>query len=95
MVDSILLADLQELLKNKQRYKVTQQLGHIGIGADDDEGVQSEYNEKFIFYRHPRLPEGVFMKETWQSDSYGSNEAVTGIEFVKGKEKTITIYEPI
>jgi len=35
------------------------------------------------------------MKETWHTDSYGSNESIQTIEFVKGKEKVITVFEPI
>jgi len=92
--ETILLKDLQDLLLNKQKYKQNTEIGHYGVG-DSGEGNQGDYNEKFIFYKHPGLPEGVFMKETWQSDSYGCNEAITQIEFVKGKEKTITVLEPV
>jgi hypothetical protein len=90
----ILLSDLQDLLKNKSKYKVNTETGHIGV-AQDGEGNQGEYNEKFIFYKHPGLPEGVFMKETHTTDSYGYDFTLQNVEFVKGKEKTITVFEPI
>jgi len=68
--------------------------GHIGVPEDQD-GNQGEYNETFKFYKHPRLPEGVFMQETWQTDSYGYNEFIESIQFVKGREKKVTVFEPI
>lgn len=92
---SILLTDLQDLLKNKSKYKVSEQKGHIGIPDDYDEGNQGEYNETFVFYKHKGLPEGVFMKETYYTDSYGSGNSLVSVEFVEAKPKTITVYEPI
>lgn len=57
--------------------------------------MQGEYNETFKFYKHPGLPEGVFMKEAYNTDSYGYDAKLETVEFVKGKEKQITVYEPI
>ena len=93
--DTISLKDLQDLLKNKRQYLQSTTKGHIGIPEGYDDGSQGEYNESFKFYKHPGLPEGVFMRETYQTDSYGSNESLTNIEFVKGREKTIKVFEPI
>jgi len=89
-----LLKDLQDLLKNKSNYKVSEAKGHQGVPEDYD-GMQGEYNEKMIYYKHKGLPEGVFMRETYHTNSYGYNEAIVSIEFVKGKEKQITVFEPI
>jgi hypothetical protein len=91
---TIPLNALNELFKNKQKYFVNKEQGHIGIGSSSD-GEQGEYNETFKFYKHPELPEGVFFRETLQTDSYGDNDSVINYEFVEGKEKTITIFEPI
>ena len=79
--ESILLKDLQDLFKNKSKYEVSEQKG--------------EYNETFIFYKHPKLPENIFMKETYHTDSYGYGDLLVSVEFVEGKTKTITAYEPI
>lgn len=93
--ESILLKDLQDLFKNKSKYEVSEQKGHQGIPESFDEGNQGEYNETFIFYKHPKLPENIFMKETYHTDSYGYGDLLVSVEFVEGKTKTITVYEPI
>jgi len=93
--ETILLKDLQDLLKNKSKYKMQEKTGHIGIPDDYSEGNQGEYNETIIYYKHPGFTEGVFMQETYHTDSYGNNEHLVDIQFVKGKEKKVTIYEPI
>lgn len=90
----IKLSDLQELFKNKHNYFTNEVKGHTGV-SDDGEGSQGEYNEKFKFYKHPGLPEGVFMRETWHTNSYGYDETITAIDFVEGKARTITVFEPI
>lgn len=85
-----------DLLNNKSKYRHSEQTGHIGISrANDWEGSQGEYNERFVFYRHPELPEGYFLRETYQTDSYANNESIVQIEFVKGREKQVTVFEPI
>jgi hypothetical protein len=68
--------------------------GHIGVPKGYD-GMQEEYNEIIVYYKHPGLPEGVFMMESYRTDSYGNNENLHEIRFVKGKEKKVTVYEPI
>lgn len=93
--ETILLKDLQDLLKNKLKYKVNEVKGHTGIINNSDDGSQGEYNETFIYYKHFGLPEGIFMRETYQPDSYGSDDILTEVVFIKGKEKKITVFEPI
>lgn len=36
---------------------------------------------------------GLFLKITYETDSYGSNERITAIKFAKPVTKTITAYE--
>ena len=91
---TISLKDLMDLFKNKDKYEISRAEGHQGI-PDGDDGNQGEYNESFIFYKHPGLPENVFMRETYNTNSYGYDERIETIDFVTGKEKTITIFEPI
>lgn len=59
------------------------------------EASQGSYNESNAYYSHPELPDNIFLKVTYRTDSYGSGESVYAISFVEGKEKTITVYEPI
>lgn len=86
---------LNDFLKNKNKYFVNEVRGHIGISDDNYDGVQGEYNEFFKFFKHPEFPEDIFLKETYQTDSYGENTYLTKYEFVKGKEKLVTVFEPI
>lgn len=89
------MKDIQDLLKNKSQYRMSEQKGYQGIPDDYYDGNQGEYNETFVFYKHKGLPEGVFMKETYHTDSYGSGNSLVNVEFVEGKTKQITVYEPI
>lgn len=97
MEQVIKVKDLQELFNDKQRFLVTTLDGHQGVSSNSYHynGVQGEYDEEFRFYKHPGLPEGIFMRETYHTDSYGDNKTLVKIEFVKGKEKTVTVYEPV
>lgn len=95
MEQTISIKTLIEFFKNKNKYFINEVKGHTGIPDNSDDGEQGEYNEYFRFYKHPDLPEGVFLRETYQTDSYGYDRHLTKYEFVKGKEKTITVFEPI
>lgn len=92
---TIKLTDLQDLFNNKHRYIHSEQKGHQGIGSRDYEGCQGEYNETFKFYKHSGLPNNMFLRETYHTNSYGNEDSLVKIEFVKGVEKQITIFEPI
>jgi len=88
---------LNELMnpQTKSKFYKSDGKGHEGIQEGYYDGVQGEYNEIFKFYQHPELPENIFMKETHRTDSYGDNDYLHSVEFVEGKAKTITVYEPI
>ena len=58
---------------------------------EDSEGSQGEHNEFFDIY--PTSNPEYFFKVTVHTDSYGCDERVKGIKIVKGKEKTVTVYE--
>ena len=62
--------------------------GHQGVVEGASQG---EYNEFFDIY--PTSNPSYFVKVTITTDSYGEEEKVKGIKIVKGKEKTITVYE--
>jgi len=90
-----LLKDLQDLLTNKSKYKLKQEeLGHQGVPKNGG-GNQGEYNEKFVFYKHPSFPKNMFMRETYVTNSYGYDYHLVSVQFVEGREKTITVFEPI
>jgi hypothetical protein len=89
-----LIRAFNEVMGNKKAYITNTNRGHTGV-PDDGEGNQGEYNETFIFYKHKDFPEGVFLRETINTDSYGDNESIVEVKFVEGKEKTITIFEPV
>ena len=95
MTESIKIKVLNELLSvdKKHKYRVTSLNGHQGI--EDYEGSQGDYNETFEFYQHPDMPKNLFLKITMRTDSYGDNDFIHELQFVEGKEKTITVYEPI
>lgn len=90
---TISIEQINEFFKNKEKYLVKILKGHQGVIFDG--GNQGEYNETFRFYKHPSFPENIFLQETIITDSYGDGEYVTLIQFVEGKEKTITVFEPI
>ena len=68
MEQTIKLKDLQELFNNKSKYFHSEQKGHQGLANDRE--YQGEYNETFKFYTHTGLPEGVFLRDTYHTDSY-------------------------
>lgn len=68
---------------------------HTGIPDDHYDGRQGEYNENTTYYRHPGLPENIFVSVVRRTDSYNENEHIHSIQFVEGKPKTVTIYEPV
>jgi hypothetical protein len=89
-----IITAFNEVMSNKKAYKVQTATGHTGV-IDMNNGDQDEYNEEFIFYKHPDFPEPVFLRETIHTDSYGDNESIVEVKFVEKKEKTIKIYEQI
>lgn len=93
MEGTITIKALNDLFKNKSKYYVNEQKGHEGV-PESYEGVRGEYNEIFKYYKHPEMPDNLFLRETYQTDSYGEDEHLSSIDFVLGVEKTITVFEP-
>lgn len=94
MEQTIKISSLNELLKNKGKFFVSEQKGYQGISKSDiGEGRQSEYNETFKIYRHPDFPQNLYMRETYHSDSYGYDDNLQSIDFVEAKEKKVTVFE--
>ena len=87
---------INELLKSisSTTYKYRNNVVHEEVvnEVNGDYASQGENGESFKVY-DVGLPDGLFLKVTTITDSYGYNEAVGGVEFVKGKEKKVTVYE--
>lgn len=61
--------------------------------VDPDHPSQGKEGEEVEVY-DIGLPDGMFLMLTINTDSYGDNERVSGIQFVKAKEKKVLVYEP-
>ena len=58
----------------------------------EDEGEQGESGLSYEVYK---ITEELFIRLTINTNSYGDDEFINGIEFVKPKEKNIVVYETI
>lgn len=92
------LKELNEILGdiNNFRYRVKplqKTQSYNGVGDDDYNGSQCEYNETQEIY--PLSDKETFLQITIRTDSYGDNEFIHGIKFVKPTEKVIVNYQAI
>jgi len=89
MEQTIKIKTLNEILKNKQKY-------FISTSKPESYGeYEGNYDEYFRYYKHPDLPKNIFLQETVRTNSYKTDDFVYEINLVEGKEKTITVFEPI
>lgn len=58
---------------------------------DESDGYEDSPTEVKVC----KLSEELFIKFKITSDSYGDNEQITGIQFVKPKVVTVTQFEPV
>lgn len=95
-MESINIKALNELLQKstRQKYFLNKTNGHHGV-PDNSDGEQGEYNEVLSYYRHPEMPENVFLQISEHTDSYGDNLTISEMKFVQGVAKQVTVYEPI
>lgn len=84
---------LTDLRNNKLLEKVEENYIDRPI-RDNNDGRQGEEN---TFYRIFKVKneDNLFVKIEYYTDSYGDGESIQGIEFVKPKEKVVTVYEQI
>lgn len=75
--------------------KVNSERTHTGVLNTNGYGSQDEFNETTTYYTHKELPEGVFVRFVNRTDSYGEGNALHSVQFVQGRAKQITVYEPI
>jgi len=57
-------------------------------GGQGEEGLTHEFYEV-------KGEENLFIRLTITTDSYGDNESIQGVQFVRPKEKTVTVFETI
>lgn len=60
---------------------------------EDPDGEQGEEGVSFEVYKTSF--DGMYVKLTIKTDSYGDNERITGIQFVKPTTKTVSVFEPV
>jgi len=90
----ILTDELKSLETLRIQSPVSRTRTYNGLGDDSyGDGVQGEYDEFDEIYKSPI--DGIFIKLRVQTDSYGNNENVVGIEFVQAKQKVVDTYENV
>lgn len=72
---------------------VSSDVTHEGIGSYGES--QGEYDETTHYFSGGDLPENIFLQISVRTDCYGNNDFIAKIQFVEGKKKTITVYEPV
>jgi len=85
--------EIQFFPNNKELKYLERQEGHKGV-PEAVEGYQGEYNEYSEIYKINEFDD-LFLKVTYNTDSYGENDFVVSIQFAKPKQVNKTIYEPI
>lgn len=94
MANEIKLSKINEILSNLDNLSRTYKLLSNNTSSNYfEEKNMGEEGVKVDIYDvgHPEI----FLQVVTNSDSYGGNERVSSIQFVVGKDKTITVYEPL
>ena len=84
------LKDLEELRYNKSK-RIKKEIINEVAG---DSSTQGEEGLAYEFYEIG-LADNFILKMTITTDSYGEDESITGIEFVKPIKKQVTVFEAI
>lgn len=96
------LREINELLGNLRNLRHNPKLKFIekvdvNTSISDDSYGDGRMGEEDTYYEIYEIvgENDLFLKVNWYTDSYGGNEAIEGIEFVKPKETRVTDYEKI
>lgn len=87
---------INEILSNLNSYSLDKKFKKVQDQTPDnyhEEKNQGEEGQRTVVY-DVKL-EGVYLKVTYVTDSYGDNETVGGIEFVKPQTKQVVVFETI
>lgn len=92
---TIQIEEVNKVLANlhNNTYLIDTRKGYQGIPNDYSDGMQGEYNETIKIFRTDKFPEGYALVCKYHTDSYGDNESLESCQLLKGKEKSIIIYE--
>lgn len=87
---------LNEVLSDLEGFRNSNVAVHTDVANEIDnsygEGIQGEEGLSFEVFETDGL-DGYFVKLEIRTDSYGDNERISGVQFVKPKEKTVVVYE--
>lgn len=61
---------------------------------EDEDGEQGEEGNFFMYYKI-LSEENLYMEVEYYTDSYGDNESVRKVQFVKSSPKTVIVFENI
>jgi hypothetical protein len=69
---------------------------HMGVSGSSygDDGVQGESDNYAKIYKIVG-EDDLYLKVEFETDSYGSNDGVVGVQFVRPIKKTIIGFEPV
>lgn len=84
------LSDI-DALRSNQKKRISKEIIYEVNGENGEQGQEGLAYEFFDI----GLEDGVVLKMTITTDSYGDNETVSGIEFVKPIKKEVTVFETI
>jgi hypothetical protein len=88
------LKQLNEILRDLPNLRRSTPEGVEIVKRINSNGGDGEQGEEGVSYEVYKLPiDNLYVKLKITTDSYGDNEAVSGIEFVSPVEKTVTTYE--
>lgn len=88
------IKELNKSLKNFDSIRYKTPVFRNAVKEVGPDTYEDEYNEIYEVY-DIGLPEGLFIKLHISSDSYGNNEYIKRVEFVKAQEKIVKVYEYI
>lgn len=88
------LTEVNEVLKNLSQWNLEKSYTKVATATNNEwnkEGSGYEGTRETIY----DLKNGIFLKIIETQDSYGNDEQITGIQFVKPKEVLVTQFEAI
>lgn len=92
-----LLSNIGNPRSNKALRFETREEGHQGVSSNSYggyHGVQGEYDSYSLIFKVVDETH-VYLKFTYQTDSYGSNDFISSIQFVQPTECKVTDFEPV
>lgn len=91
-----ILSNISNPNSNNSLIFVEKQNKHMGVSDNSyySDGVQGE-SDQYVKIFKLKSDNEIYVAFEYETDSYGDNERVTSIQFVKPANKTVINYEPI